>query len=415
MAVFQTLLLSLLALSFSFAKAAPSAQNLENPSVRVRMETKLKKLNFEGVGVQIFGRESNYQQIALPHEEEVSVERITAADSEKKIWKITRSGKEQLIFDRYVMIKNLQMRKGGQYFPNNVILSAHGDNFDVIGVLPLENYLIGVVASEMPLSWPVEALKAQAVAARSYTLVQMRERAGQIFHVESNILDQVFTHISQHQEENGLTAKAKEAVLATAGVVLLDQKRHQVVKAYYHSDCGGKTSDASKVWGFGSGTGVAVDSWCPSNPKAHWSFEITEKSLAEKLAKFIKSPAATLLGLVALRPSPEDRVEKIKIQWQNADTGKAEEKTILSAQFREAVGFDQMRSTFFDLQKKDSEYVFIGQGFGHGVGLCQWGARSQAKAGLSYLEILKHYYPQAEIQLFKTRFASREPDFASQN
>jgi len=411
-------------LPFVGLSARAISTTLENPSVRVRMETKIKKLDFEAVGLQIRGREQLYDLIAIPHSEEVSVERVVVPAAtgiaRKMAWKITRSGHEQLIFDRYLLMKNISMRKGGRFYPNQVILSGHQgkeqktdqQTFDVIGVLPLENYLVGVVASEMPLSWPIEALKAQAVAARSYTLVSMRERAGQIFHVESNILDQVFTHISQHQEESGLTAKAKEAVMGTEGLVLVGPK-HQVLKAYYHSDCGGKTSNAASIWGYGVSTGTAVDSWCPSNPKAHWSFEISQKSLSEKLQKFAAHPMGSVIALVAIRPSAEDRVEKMKIQWQSG--GQTEEKTIMAAQFREAMGFDQMRSTFFDLQKKDSEYLFIGQGFGHGVGLCQWGAKAQAKAGRSYMDILKHYYPRAETQLLKSRLARQFEDSEAQN
>ena len=428
MAVFSTSwalpFLSALLSGFS-AMASPiaSAITLENPNGRVRMETKIKKLNFEAVGLQIRGREQMYELISIPHSEEVSIERVDVDAAHKMAWKIHRAGQEQLIFDRYLMMKNVSMRKGGQFFPSQVILSASSTSrnaFDVIGVLPLENYLVGVVASEMPLSWPMEALKAQAVAARSYTLVQMRERAGKIFHVESNILDQVFTHISQHQEQSGLTAKAKAAVSATAGLVLLDSKQ-QVLKAYYHSDCGGKTSNAASIWGYGVSTGSAVDSWCPSNPKAHWSFEISQKSLSEKLQKFARHPMESVIALVALRPSPEDRVEKMKIQWASADgqSGTTEERTIMAAQFREAMGFDQMRSTFFDMQKqgsdKDSEYLFIGQGFGHGVGLCQWGAKAQAKAGRSYMDILKHYYPRAETQLLKSKLARQFADSEAQN
>jgi stage II sporulation protein D len=425
-AVFSTswalpFLVALLSGVSAMASPIASAITLENPNVRVRMETKIKKLNFEAVGLQIRGREQMYELISIPHSEDVSIERVYVAAAQKMAWKIHRAGQEQLIFDRYLMMKNVSMRKGGHFYPSQVILSGSGklkDAFDVIGVLPLENYLVGVVASEMPLSWPIEALKAQAVAARSYTLVSMRERAGQIFHVESNILDQVFTHISQHQEQSGLTAKAKAAVSATEGLVLLDSKR-QVLKAYYHSDCGGKTSNASSIWGYGVSTGSAVDSWCPSNPKAHWSFEINQKSLSEKLQKFARHPMESVIALVALRPSPEDRVEKMKIQWASGNGGATEERTIMAAQFREALGFDQMRSTFFDMQKqgsdKDSEYLFIGQGFGHGVGLCQWGAKAQAKAGRSYMDILKHYYPRAETQLLKSKLARQFEGREAQN
>jgi stage II sporulation protein D len=386
----------------SFAKARVSS--IESPDVRVRLAAHQSKLDFEALGLQIYGREQVYHQISIPRTETTRIERVSISGEQKWAWKINRGGIEQVKFEPYLILKNVSMQRGGQVYPNEVLLASHGQFFDVIGVLPLEDYLVGVVASEMPLSWPIEALKAQAVAARSYTLAVMRTRAKKIFHVESSILDQVFTHISRHQEESGLTAKAKQAVASTAGLVLTGT-RHQIVKAFYHSDCGGKTSSTASVWGYGTSLGTATDSWCPANPRAHWSVSFSEEALAKKLQKFASDPEEHLLALVALRPSEKDRVEKIKIQWTQ------EEKIILATQFREALGFDQLRSTMFDLKKDQSEgevkYVFTGQGFGHGVGLCQWGARAQAMAGRSYTDILKHYYPRAQTELLKTRLAQQ--------
>ena len=147
MAVFSTswalpFLIALLSGFSAMASPIASAITLENPNVRVRMETKIKKLNFEAVGLQIRGREQMYELISIPHSEEVSIERVDVDAAHKMAWKIHRAGQEQLIFDRYLMMKNVSMRKGGQFFPSQATLSASSTSrnaFAALGVLPLEN------------------------------------------------------------------------------------------------------------------------------------------------------------------------------------------------------------------------------------------------------------------------------------
>jgi stage II sporulation protein D len=296
----------------------------------------------------------------------------------------------------YLAVHGTELSSQGKAIPNQLVFSGKKEKFDLIGVLPLEDYLVGVLASEMPLNWPMETLKAQAVAARSYALVTMQERSKQDFHLESTILDQVFTHIGHGTDNSPLVAKAKVAVKETAGFILVT-KNQRTLKAFYHSDCGGKTADAKVVWGYGISTGSAVDRSCPGNPKAHWSLKVPAPSLAAKLEAFLKrADLGSLQSLQLIRPSKEDRVEKVEVAFQNG------ERFLMGSQdFRSVVGFDQLRSTFFDFRKTSDEYEFIGQGFGHGVGLCQWGARSMGKQGKNYSEILTHYYPKAQLALRK--------------
>lgn len=412
---------------FFFAVSALSADDVANntylppgePPVRVRLSVNLQKVSLEGYGFQVHGRESAIEKVALPKRQNLSISRDQV--NGKNIWRVQRSGSAmdmapiEIVTDKFLSLRAIDIRQGGKSVPNQLIFSPRGKfQFDVIGVLPLEAYLVGVLASEMPLAWPLETLKAQAIAARSYALATMKERAKEPFHLESSILDQVFVHISHHVDESPMIAKAKEAVLATEGM-LLHGKNHQIVKAFYHSDCGGRTVSSVNVWGSGTSMGTAVDESCPTNPKAQWNLSLTKEEVLGKLQalkKFKFSDTDEILGIRVSKNAPEDRVQKVEISF-------VESKPILMAanEFRATIGYEQLRSTLFSiLAKKESGkevFVFSGKGFGHGVGLCQWGARALGRQGKSYTDILEHYYPRA--QLFIPKLISRNsPERAEQ-
>jgi stage II sporulation protein D len=127
--------------------------------------------------------------------------------------------------------------------------------------------------------------------------------------------------------------------------------------------------------------------------------QVSEQSLTEIFSSYLKREGlGALRSIRLLRPSPRDRAEKIQLVW-----GSGEVATLAANDFRSVVGFEKLRSTFFEVQKRDEDFSFRGRGFGHGVGLCQWGARSLGQQGRTYQEILSHYYPQARIQSLQAR------------
>jgi stage II sporulation protein D len=153
-------------------------------------------------------------------------------------------------------------------------------------------------------------------------------------------------------------------------VTLLNLKRHPL-KAYYHSDCGGKTVSASSVWKqeTENDVGVASDEFCATNPRSQWKLTMAKQKLADLLKNFAGD--------------------------------------LRSNEFRKLVGFMQLKSTKFEIfQKTDKksdennkdEIEFVGRGFGHGVGMCQWGSKDLGARGFSYQRILQHYYPLATFQ-----------------
>ena len=366
-------------------------QEIEKP-VRVRLATQLNKVVIQGFGLKVQGQVGPYQPVSAGRIGTLEIDRVKTEVG--WFWRIkkTEGGSEKFELKKAtsLVVEGDELRKGTQDLPGRLVLTSKLKGFDLVGVLPIENYLVGVLSSEMPLAWPMEALKSQAVAARSYTLALMRERRNLHYDVESTILDQVFNHVSRRLDNDKMIGKARRAVEETAGVVLLNQKS-QVAKAFYHADCGGRTIGARNVWGAGEKSPVVVDSSCPGHPRSKWSLNLTADEMRTKLLKKFDIPGE-IESLLALAPSPKDRAEKLKIRLVDG-----RERTLNADEFRAALGYSELKSTFFRVERTGDTFEFKGQGWGHGVGLCQWGSRKLAETGTGALEILKHYYPLSPI------------------
>jgi len=266
-------------------------------------------------------------------------------------------------------ISGESLRMNLKSVPSHLEIKGH----NVVATLDLETYLRGVLPAEMPASWPLEALKAQAVAARTFALYRRAHRDEREFDVDSDVNDQMFLSDTMKQTD--------QAIDETRGLVLKD-KRGELVAAYFHSDCGGHTEDAHNVWGTGDSVGTAG---CPYSSLSHWSLKLSLSQLRAKLRQKIS----------AIRLGPRNdsgRVQQVYLALADG-TG----KTLTGSDFRSALGFGELKSTAFEIARDGDDYVFTGRGFGHGVGLCQWGARQMAKAGRDYREILAHFYPRAGL------------------
>lgn len=284
-----------------------------------------------------------------------------------------------------LMGKNL-IYSGKRLSTHNVILKK-GNGFEIVSVFNFNNYLAGVVASEMPVNWPMEALKAQAVVARSFTLAKLREKgfAGQnerssYYDMESDENDQMFSVTT--------SSKAYMAVVETDEVILSD-RRGNPLKAYYHSDCGGETVKASDVWGgAGFNAGTARDPWCAARTSSNWKYEVEKSEFFRKL------------GL------HQNRSIVSKINWAGRSQTLALFGETFSVQkLRQIFGFAKIRSTPSAIEIGANIVRISGQGFGHGSGLCQWGSRAQALQGIGFSEMLLHYYPNANLSNSKPKIA----------
>lgn len=244
----------------------------------------------------------------------------------------------------------------------------------LVNVLPLEDYLVGVLGSEMPRSYPLEALKAQAVAARTYALHRKLEQYGQSAHLGSSVLSQVYGGLKAEDP------RTREAVEATRGLVLTYDL--QPIEAYFHASCGGETETGLSALNRDLPYLKAVDCPCHSLKETHWSALVDDGELQRALG--LKGAAA------------------VEVQGRTG-TGRARRvavgaRSIDAVQFRERLGYSRVRSLRFEVEKKGKGWLIEGDGFGHGAGMCQWGARLYAEKGWRFAQILAHYYPGAELQ-----------------
>lgn len=249
----------------------------------------------------------------------------------------------------------------------------------VINELDLEEYLKGVVAAEVPSDWEMEALKAQAVASRTYAIHQKRANGRRPFHIENTVNGQVYLG------RRGERPRAVRAVEATKGQVVLYEGR--VIAAFYHSSCGGRTEDASALWGIEAPYLRGVDCDCQ---------QISTYGLWEK--RFSAAEVLAALRREGYRMSVIDEVEGGSI----TPGGRMREVrfrhpggllSVPSESLRAALGYSRVPSIFFEPELAEREVVLSGRGLGHGVGLCQWGAEELARKGYTYQRILQHYYP----------------------
>ncbi len=280
------------------------------------------------------------------------------------------------------------IRVGGRQLRDEVYVYSLNGECVVVNHVDLEKYVAGLLNSEMSASWNLETLKAQAIAARTYAIFQMSEaqKGGRPFDLESSVKDQVYE--GAHRERH----KALQAALQTSGRILVHNDKP--IKAFYHSTCGGHTTSTDKVWGFKSDYITPVRcGFCHVSPRYRWSHRVTAATL-EKAFKKRGLLNGRLGEIKVLRRASMGRVLEVEY-LDNKKTRKLE-----GAKFREMVGYGELRSTGFDLSRVGSDYVFKGSGAGHGVGMCQWGAKTMGERGYDAAQILKKYYPLASITKF---------------
>lgn len=247
--------------------------------------------------------------------------------------------------------------------------------------LDFEEYLTGVVYAEMPASFSSEALKAQAVAARTYAKFKLNQNN----HICDNPAHCQAWAENDYSDE---FKKVEKAVKETGGEVVT--YLGEAIEAFFHSSSGGKTETSKNVWGKEIPYLVSVDS--PNEDKIMSTFfsekEITYKEIQEKInvAKGKKVITTDKLKnkIKVISKTEGDRVKEIKI-----------DKITLSG--TEIRTIFELRSANFDIELKDKSMIFKVKGYGHGVGMSQWGAEVMAKEGKNYREILSYYYPNTEI------------------
>ena len=308
------------------------------------------------------------------------------------------------------------------------ILPRPGQGFNVVNRVSLEDYTAGVLPSEMVSSWPMEALKSQAVVIRSYALsrVGWHDRDG--FDVTDDVHDQVYRGLRAEGD------RTNEAVKETAGLVLRSGGR--VVPAVFSAQCGGHTQDYEEAWGFKNPVvGVCdfdprfnqdmefplsprrMESWIKEDREAwcrvyglkgyqnyRWTWVVSAEDIGKRIPEI-----GRVRGMAVTRRSTAGWAEEIRVE------GAGGVKKIEGDSIRRYLG--GIRSNLiwiepqFNLKGWPEEFIVYGGGWGHGVGLCQVGCYGLAKAGKDYREILRHYFPKGNVE--KLEPGVTEESFAS--
>ncbi len=262
--------------------------------------------------------------------------------------------------------------------------------------IKLDEYLYGVVSSEMPANFEEEALKAQAVVARTYTIYKIQNNSNK--HGEASICDDSACCQAWISKEDRLARwdenlreenwnKIVRAVNLTQGKMITYEGKP--INAFFHSNSGGKTETTANVWG---GTGypylqsvetAGEDAYTQYSSEASFTKqEISQKMLAVHSNFQINFDEADCIKI--LEYTDGNRVKKIK--FGNLELSGVEVRTILG-----------LRSANFEVVIEENKVTFKVKGYGHGVGMSQTGADSMAKTGSNYEEIIKHFYSGVEI------------------
>lgn len=302
------------------------------------------------------------------------------------------------------------LKFGGRRYRGEVAVFATDSGLLVVNRVPMEDYLRGVVPLEIGNRTMAElgAVQAQAVAARSYAYVRLNRGDGRVFDVQSTVSDQVYGGADAERDVSD------QGVSSTAGLVLLFAGR--VVNAPYHSTCGGSTAEAPEVWRSAGEPYLQRVSdripgtdrfYCDVSPRFSWSKSLRADTLAAALARHLGHYASVPSGGVGT-------VRRVEIDG-HTPSGRVATMAIVTDRGRYLLrandirfvmrrpGGEILNSTYFSVDTElgrtggIARITLRGRGYGHGIGMCQWGAIGRARAGEDFRTILRTYYPGTTV------------------
>lgn len=305
-------------------------------------------------------------------------------------------------------VLSLTRGQGNPAYRGSLTVYEDENGLRMVNELPLEQYLCAVVPSEMPSSYPKEALKAQAVCARTYAVVQMQaqKRKDLGAQVDDSVSFQVYGNSQEAESSN-------EAVKATEGKILLNQG--MPITAYYFSTSHGKTS-TDEVWEASAPSAYLKSVACTydaSEPWFQWQTEISMEKLLEN-AKNMYGEISKVQGLeiketgegdavLNLVLQTDQRMREIRSEYDIRSLLAPSGNPVIRQDGSSVKGGTLLPSAYFTLEESRGGdgnlqgYKIVGGGYGHGVGMSQNGAKGMAQAGKSYQEILSYFYQEVEL------------------
>lgn len=264
---------------------------------------------------------------------------------------------------------------GDRWYRGNVRLIRQGNGVTAVNLVNLEEYLYSVVGSESIPSWPLEALKAQAVAARTYAIYQTSKESNRYYDLDTTTATQVYKGL------NNEYVSTVDAVNATQGQVMTYSGK--VILAAFHAASGGHTENVEDIWTSPLPYLRGVVDYDQESPVFQWNKAVSAQEVSRQIGGI-----GTVTAMTPVKMTPRGRVATLRI------SGTGGSKNISGVKLRQALG---LRSTLFTISKNGSTFTILGRGSGHGIGLSQWGAYGLAQKGVPYSQILTHYYQNAAL------------------
>lgn len=263
----------------------------------------------------------------------------------------------------------------GGWYRGRTEIVRQGQQIIAVNRVDLEEYLYSVVGSEAIPSWPQEALRAQAVAARTYALYQRSKSTNSLYDLDTTTDTQVYKGLSREY------VTTHEAVKATAGQVITYNGKP--ILAAFHSSSGGHTENVEDVWSSPLPYLRGVVDYDQSAPVFQWTKSFSSTELSRHIGG-----VGTIKAMIPEQTTPRGRIIAMKI------VGDRGTKILKGGTLRQAL---DLRSTLFTVSSTQGIFQLLGRGYGHGIGLSQWGTYYLAEKGTDYKKILAHYYQNARL------------------
>lgn len=267
---------------------------------------------------------------------------------------------------------------GDRWYRGSTRLVRQGNGITAINYVDLEQYLYSVVGAEAVASWPIEALKAQAVAARSYALYKRSSASNSLYDLDTTISTQVYKGLdSEYLTTHEAVNKTQGQIMTYGGKVIL---------AAFHASSGGHTENVEDIWTSPLPYLRGVVDYDQQSPVFQWTKVFSPDEISTRLGT-----VGRIKSMIPEQTTPHGRVVTMKVIGDRGIT------TVTGAELRKVL---DLRSTLFRVTSDGNNIQVYGRGFGHGLGLSQWGAYSLAKQGIQYQQILGHYYQKATLSRF---------------
>lgn len=304
------------------------------------------------------------------------------ADVVRAVWTSTAIEVDGRRAPRFRLWSERPIRLGGREYGGPIELVGTGGGMAVVNEILLEDYLAGVLRAEADERWPAEMLRAQAIVARTYAAYHRLLNASKPYHIMASVAHQQFAG------RVPATSRVLAAVQETAGQIL--RWEGELFPAFYHTESGGHTEDPRLVFAARNLPALkpVVCPFSTGSPHFHWTRDLDLNELSEQLRRQ-GVDVGRLIGLEVTERTPSLRAVAVTLR------GTRGLARLRGTEFRRMVGYDVIKSTLFAVAVDDRTARFAGRGYGHGVGLCQWGAKGMAEQGYTARQILAFYYPGA--------------------